>query len=212
MVPKLSVRIVLSGVFLASGAALVVYILSGISLLATFLVCLVLAIVFGALLWRRLQPDERLGMRQFLVVGFWAGLIATGAYDLSRLFLIEVTGIQFWPFDIFNIFGQALVGSAYGGAWVRLIGLVYHFINGIGFAIAYTVLAGRKGVLAGIGWALALEALMLTFYPGWLDIRAIQEFTQVSIVGHVVYGWVLGFVAKRMLTTAEDTYGNTKPF
>jgi len=55
----------------------------------------------------------------------------------------------------------------------------------MGFALAFAVLAGdRSGVPLGLIWAFVLEALMLTFYPGWLDIRAIHEFATVSILGH----------------------------
>ena len=111
-----------------------------------------------------------------------------------------MTGIRFWPFDIFTIFGQSLLGAGFEGAWVRMLGLLFHFANGIGFAIAYTISFGRRGIIAGIIWAMVLELFMVTIYPGWLGMQALEEFLQVSIFGHVVYGVVLGYVSKWFLT------------
>lgn len=192
-------RLLFAALFLSTGAALLIYIISGVSLLAAALLVLAAASFVGAWIWRQADGRSQDAMRTLLKTGFVAGILATSAYDLSRFFLIEVTGIAFWPFDIFNIFGQALVGAGFSGPWVRLAGLVYHFANGIGFALAYTIVAGRRGVWAGIVWAMILEVMMVGVYPGWLDVRAINEFVQVSVLGHVVYGAVLGYSARRLL-------------
>ncbi|HSM57961.1 MAG TPA: hypothetical protein VK879_17535 [Candidatus Sulfomarinibacteraceae bacterium] len=202
-------RTVFAGLFLATGAALVVYVISGVSLLAAAGLALTIALVAGALLWQRAGLRGRQDMRRCLQAGVVAGFLATSAYDLSRFFLIEVTGIAFWPFDIFNIFGQALFGAGYSGAWVRLAGLVYHFANGIGFALAYTILAGRRGVWAGVVWAMILELLMVTIYPGWLGLEALNEFVQVSVIGHIVYGAVLGYSARWLLIYLEGHDGSS---
>ena len=53
--------------------------------------------------------------------------------------------------------------------------------------------------MAGIAWGLFLEALQLTFYPGWLQLRSIGEFVQVSVFGHLIYGAVLGALTRRWL-------------
>ncbi len=192
-------RLLFAALFLSTGAALLIYIISGISLLAAALLVLAAASLIGSWVWRQADGRSQDAMRTLLKTGFVAGILATSAYDLSRFFLIEVTGIAFWPFDIFNIFGQALVGAGFSGPWVRLAGLIYHFANGIGFALAYTIVAGRRGVWAGIAWAMILEVMMVGVYPGWLDVRAINEFVQVSVLGHVVYGAVLGYSARRLL-------------
>jgi len=42
---------------------------------------------------------------------------------------------------------------------------------------------------------------MLGLYPGWLHIKAYGEFAQMSMVGHVVYGSVLGVLARRLSRT-----------
>jgi hypothetical protein len=185
--------------FLASGLALVTYILSGVSLAWTFAGALSLAVAGGAVLWRRATPARRVVVARAVRVGFLAGLVATPAYDLARFALIRLTGIAFWPFDIFAIFGRALVGPGRPEALTTAAGMAYHLTNGVAFAIAYTVLFGRRGVAAGIAWGLFLEALQLTFYPGWLQMRSIGEFVQVSVFGHLVYGAVLGALTRRWL-------------
>lgn len=198
-------RLLFAALFLSTGAALLVYVISGVSLLAAAGLVLVVAAVLGAVIWRRADPRGQMEMGRLLRAGALAGFLATAAYDLSRFFLIEVTGIAFWPFDIFNVFGQALVGAGYSGAWVRLAGLLYHFANGIGFALAYTIVLGRRGVWAGVAWAMVLELLMVTIYPGWLGMEALNEFLQVSVLGHAVYGVVLGGSVRWLLEYMEDS-------
>jgi hypothetical protein len=198
-------RRLVGSLFLASGAALVTYIVSGISLLWTLIGAIGFATLLGQLAWRRSDDDGRRRMRRGMAAGAVAGVAATLCYDVSRFALIQLTGIEFWPFDIFGIFGRALFGEGNLAAWVPLAGFAYHVTNGIGFAIAYTLLVGERGVSWGIAWGLGLEAMMLTFYPGWLDIRAIEEFVSVSVVGHVVYGAVLGWTAQRLLLRATPT-------
>ncbi|HZD11703.1 MAG TPA: hypothetical protein VE553_10210, partial [Candidatus Binatia bacterium] len=166
-------RLLFGALFLSTGAALVIYVISGISLLATAGLVLALAAVLAALVWRRADAGSQRLMRSLLLVGVISGVLATSAYDLSRFLLIEITGIAIWPFDIFNVFGQALVGAGFSGPWVRLAGLLYHFANGIGFALAFTIVAGKRGVSAGILWAMVLELLMVSIYPGWLDLKAL---------------------------------------
>lgn len=60
------------------------------------------------------------------------------------------------------------------------------------FGCAYTVWFGHRRWPWGIAFALGLEAFMLAIYPGWLDLRTLQEFTTMSVLGHLVYGSVLG--------------------
>lgn len=196
-------KYLVASLFLSTGAALVIYVLSGISLLFTFILLLCVASGLIGVIWQRLSVPGRARLKLVLKVGLISGIIATAAYDVVRLFLIEITGIEFWPFDIFNVFGQALVGPSYSGPAVRGLGLIYHFANGIGFAIAYVIIWGKRGIWAGIGWAFVLEIFMVSIYPGWLDIRAINEFLQVSIFGHMVYGAVLGYTAKWLLQHYE---------
>ena len=105
----------------------------------------------------------------------------------------------FWPFDVFPIFGYAIAGSNVPHNVATIIGTFYHYTNGVLFAIAYTILFAPRGWWAGVLWALVLEALMLTIYPGWLHPRAFNEFVSVSILGHLAYGSVLGSFSQQAL-------------
>jgi hypothetical protein len=197
-------RSVAGALFCASGTALAVYIASGVSLLITASILIGLAVVVGLVLWHRAGRTDRSELQRLFRVGLVAGAGATAAYDASRYLIIEVLDFGIWPFDTFTLFGRALVGAGYTGWWVTAVGTGYHVVNGIGFGIAYTIWLGRRGPLLGVAWALALEAAMLTLYPTWLEIRSYREFLQMSILGHVAYGLVLGYVARSMLTSPVD--------
>ena len=192
-------RVLFASLFLSTGAALLTYIVSGISLLAALTLTFAGAAALGATLWRRSTASDKAAIGRYVRAGVVAGLLATAAYDLSRYLIIEVAGFTFWPFDIFTIFGQALVGAGYSGPLVTAAGVAYHLANGVSFAVAYTIWLGHRGVWTGIIWAMMLEVLMVTFYPGWLGFKALDEFLQVSILGHVVYGSVLGFTARLLI-------------
>lgn len=191
--------LVCGAAFLATGVGLLAYIASGISLFVTAATAAGLAA--SGVIWidRRLEDERRRALRRCIYAGAAAGLVATVAYDASRLILIEITGIRFWPFDIFRVFGEALFGTALGDRVTRMAGFLYHLANGVGFGVAYTVWWGRRGILAGVLFAMGLELCMVIVYPGWLQMKAIGEFLQVSVIGHLVYGSVLGWSARRAL-------------
>lgn len=189
----------IAALFLGSGASLLVYIFAGISLGLALLVSAVLLGSAWAYTWKKAGNDRKKYLRLRVRAGFVAGIIGTAAYDISRFFLIKITGIRFWPFDIFNIFGKAVLGEAAQGFWVAPVGVAFHFLNGITFAISYTILFGSRGIFYGILWALGLEMLMVTVYPQWLNIKLINEFLSVSVFGHIVYGATVGLVAKKSL-------------
>jgi hypothetical protein len=115
------------------------------------------------------------------------------------------------PFKALPFFGNALIGVAPGSTASWVAGTAFHLVNGVSFGVAYTVLAGRRNVLWAVGFGLGLEAFMLTLYPRWLQIEALQEFTQMSLLGHVAYGLSLGLVTNALLrdraTSAGDEAG-----
>jgi hypothetical protein len=191
--------VLLSAPFLASGTALVVYTLAGLSLLWTFIGVAGLGmIVFAATLCRMKFSDRRLLLR-VIAIGAISGLTATIAYDLVRLLLVELGNLNIRPFETWRLFGIGLIGADQSQTAIMAAGTFFHFFNGIAFGISYTIAFGRRGPLAGIVWALILEAIMVSLYPSWLDLKALDEFLSVSIFGHVVYGSVLGWQSKRLL-------------
>lgn len=189
--------------FLASGAALLVYIVSGVSLRWTFLgLGLVGAAAFAVVL-RRMPAADRRRINRRVGIGAFAGLIATVGYDVVRLGLVEFADLQLRPFEAWRLFGMALTDSGQSGMVVMVAGTLFHLFNGVAFGIAYTLAFGHRGAWAGIAWALILEAFMVSVYPGWLGLKALDEFLSVSIAGHLVYGSLLGGLAKSILGRAS---------
>ncbi len=196
----------LTAAFLASGFALVVFVLGGFSLPVSWqwVDC-----DRRGVWWfeRTAPPEARRRFHEVLVVGAVAGLAATVAYDASRWAIVHLLGLDVNPYGALSAFGDALLPGSRQGAWVPVAGFGYHVVNGMSFGIAYTGLFRRRGVLAGIAFGLGLELCMLAIYPGWLDITALREFTQMSIVGHVCYGATLGVMARRMLFDRSSARG-----
>ncbi len=191
--------------FLVTGAALVVHILIGLPLWLTVSGGVLLAVAGFVLLGdsvfgRRLRPK--------ILAGLVAGAVATVCYDISRILLISLTGSTIEPFEAWQLFGVSLVGTGASAELQWVAGTAFHLTNGLAFGVAFTIWLGDRGLLWGIGFALGLEIFMLGLYPGWLNIRAFGEFTQVSVMGHVVYGSVLGVLARQSrgwLAAAENT-------
>jgi hypothetical protein len=187
--------------FLVTGAGLVVHLLVGLPLWLTVFggigLATALSLSFGGTaLAAELTPCLRAGLL--------SGLIATVAYDLSRTLFLTVIDSSMSPFAAWPLFGAGFVGSG-APTWAHwAVGGAYHVTNGLLFAVAFTVWLGDRGPLWGIAFALFLEAFMLGLYPGWLNIKTFGEFAQVSIVGHVVYGSVLGVLARRLTRPLPD--------
>ena len=189
---------------LSSGAALIVYVLSGISLGLTLVLLTIGAVVMQLRVHRMLPAARRAELGRRIRVGAMAGCVGIVAYDLSRWLLVHFGHFQFKPFDVFYTFGQAMFGQAILGPghalWAALtVGIAFHLINGLGFAMAYTVWAGRRGPLAGMVFALLLQAVMVAVYPSWLRIQMMGEFLEVSMLGHMAYGAAVGAASQYLL-------------
>lgn len=193
-----TIRLVVGATACASGAALLTYILSGVSLLGAVAVMVLVGVTLSGMLLRRAGGVQQAALRRRLGHGVIGGLAATAVYDAVRLVLVRVLGFDFWPFDVFGVFGRALLGDG-SAAWLASsAGVAYHLLNGVGFGLAFAIWTGDRASPAwGVAWALVLEALMVSVYPGWLGLRAVDEFLSVSITGHLAYGLVLGAVCAR---------------
>jgi hypothetical protein len=198
-------RVLLGLLFLASGVALIVYLVARVSLDLALGLTMGVAVGSGALVWRRLAPPGRREARRRVAAGIVAGLAATCAYDLVRWVAVELGGLAFRPFEAFPLFGRLLIGSGAPAPFAVLAGTCYHLLNGVSFAVAYALTLGDRGWRAGVAWAVVLEALMLTLYPGWLHPASVAEFFGISMLGHLAYGVVLGVTSQRLL--ARDRAG-----
>lgn len=192
-------RYALGAAGLATGAALLVFFLAGVALWLSLGATVALAGIAARWAWTRLAPAERPEVRRRASAGLVSGVAALASYDASRFLVVRLAGTAFWPFDTLMRFGELLVGSGAPQLLVFAAGTAYHVANGLGFALAYALVLGYRGWWAGVAWALALETLMVSFYPGWLGLRALEEFLAVSLLGHLAYGAVLGWSCRALL-------------
>jgi hypothetical protein len=193
------VRLVLAACACATGGALLVHITSKVSLAFAAGSLLVVAVVVFALVIRRLDPVRQRYVLRRLRVGAISGLVATVAYDLARFGTVSLFQLSFKPFHVFELFGQGLLGADVAGPAAFFPGAAFHLTNGTGFGIAFALLVRRPTIVKGIAWAMFLELAMVAFYPSWLQLQALGEFLQVSVVGHVVYGITLATLVRRQL-------------
>ncbi|MFI2473899.1 hypothetical protein [Nocardia xishanensis] len=200
--PVMRLRLLLLGLPFASGAGLVVHILAdahlplGIAGLAAV----------GAIVWllvlTRLRSRSRALLYQRVRVGAGAGISGTVAYDLARYGIVSLFSMSFEPFHVFGVFGELLIGHGHSPGMLFAVGLLYHLSNGTFFGIAYTLVICRPAWWSGALWGVGLELCMAWLYPSWLRIEMLAEFLQVSAIGHVVYGTVLGTVARWGIVTS----------
>jgi hypothetical protein len=187
------------GLFLVTGAGLVVHLLVGLPLWLTVIGGVALAVSVYLMVGNAADPTLRARVRTGLV----SGMVATVCYDATRTLYVLTNHASVHPFDTWRLFGLALVGPGAPPWAVWAAGTAFHLSNGLLFAVAYTIWLGERGPLWGVGFALVLEAFMLGLFPGWLHLRALGEFTQMSMLGHVAYGAVLGLVARRMIRSGR---------
>jgi hypothetical protein len=188
---------VLAAAALGSGAALLLAIFTHVSLaLALALFGLVAALTTAA--WcLRVPAEVRAVAARRALYGAAGGVVATLAYDVARLLVVTLLRLHVQPFATWVLFGQLIVGGGPGPrAWVA--GAAYHYVNGVLFAVAYSLLLSGRGWWFGPAWGLGLECLMLLVYPAWLDLRLLMvEFTVMSLAGHLAYGATLGLLNQR---------------
>jgi hypothetical protein len=184
---------------LFGGVALVAHIVAGLSLRTMLLFTSSIVALSLRLMWRRAAADDRQRLARVFAIGAGVGLLATVANDAAKYALSVWDPSPYNPFEAIRIFGVLLAGPTAGTTLTYGLGAAFHAVNGTSFGMAYTFFFGHRGAIAGVAWGLFLETFQLTLYPGWLDIRAYREFAQISALSHVVYGLVLGLLARRLL-------------
>jgi hypothetical protein len=191
---------------LAGGAGLVLHILVDASLPLAVVTIALLGVALWRLLIPRLQAGQRRQIRDRVRAGLVGGVVATCAYDATRYGIVTLLSFSFQPFHVLRLFGELFLGKEASAGPAYAVGIAYHVSNGVTFGITYALLFRRPGPVTGMIWGAALELCMAFLYPSWLRITALGEFLQVSAVGHLVYGAVLGLVVRQMLaaTPAPD--------
>ena len=188
---------------LANGVALLFHILRAAPLPAALAGTWAVGLVAILVVIARSAPGVRDDLVRIATIGIVAGLVATLAYDASKALLSNLDPAPYNPFDAVRIFGEALIGPGWPDPVIRAVGALYHVSNGTTFGLAFALLFGLwssrhagLAVLAGVAWGLFLETFQLALYPGWMNIKFLDEFRQVSFGGHVVYGAVVGLVVR----------------
>jgi len=132
-----------------------------------------------------------------LAVGLLGGVVATLAYDVTRLLFRSSRLFDYDGFVSIYIFGSWISGRPTDSWEATVAGWGYHFWNGISFGIFYTLAFGRRRWLWGVGYGAVMEASMLGLFPLFVPIVSPMSFVVISMIGHLVYGGVLGRIAQR---------------
>jgi uncharacterized membrane protein YagU involved in acid resistance len=153
----------------------------------------------------------------------WLGLLAAGfvATVLLTTILSAASALGWTRIDIPFILGTAFTASRTRAQWV---GWIIHFVMGLGFAIGYgailTALPGNRiglGALLGLAHALLVGTVLLNGIlpaihprmgstlsaadsspllesPGFMLLNYGRTTPVVTIVAHLVYGVILGWL------------------
>jgi hypothetical protein len=189
----------LATIALASGAALVVHIVGGVSLRLMLALAILVAALAATSVWRRATARQRRWLRRRVLAGAASGGLAVVVYDITKTLLSQLDAWRYNAFETVRVFGLNIAGAHASLRTVYAAGTAYHVLNGVAFGIAFCLLWGERGVVAGMAWGLFLECFQLTLFPGWLDIRAIGEFAKISVLSHVAYGATLGVCCRYAL-------------
>ncbi len=188
---------------LANGVALLFHILRAAPLPAALAAAWAVGLLAIVGVIARSEPRVRDELLRLGTIGIAAGLVSTVAYDASKALLSNLDSAPWNPFDALRIFGEALVGAGWPDPVIRAVGLGFHASNGATFGLAFALLFGLwssrhagLAVVAGVAWGLCLETFQLALYPGWMNIKFLDEFRQVSFGGHLVYGACVGLIVR----------------
>jgi len=136
-----------------------------------------------------------------LYAGFAAGLVATLAYDAVRGAIMLAVPGDFNPFRALPNFGALILDTSAQTTGAHVAGWLYHFWNGISFAVNYALVAGGARFYYAFVWAMFLETMTLLVYPNAFAVsRSDAAFVGVSFVGHAVYGTTMGVLCRQWLS------------
>jgi hypothetical protein len=130
-------------------------------------------------------------------------LLGTIGYDLFRVPFVVAGGIQlFAPIQSFGILAINAGASSPATDWA---GWSDHLFNGLGFGIAYAMVALGRRWAWGILWGCTLETLtLLTPYAREYAIAGHWDLIGIALSAHLVYGSLLGIVVQRGRAFAAD--------
>ncbi|MDC3412957.1 hypothetical protein [Terrihalobacillus insolitus] len=160
-------------------------------LLIPALIVLVLIWIYSA----QAYPD----LANRIWAGIWIGVLSSIALDIVRLIGVK---LGWMPMDMPPVFGIMIAGPKASSATHLWVGYLYHFLNGIDFAIVYTLVVGPGEWWWGVIWALLVELGMMLLVPVLMPGHTVFGFNKgigifgVSLVAHIAMGLVIGFLAQ----------------
>lgn len=159
--------------------------------LATGAPAVVALVVLGILARADRWPETR----ACLTAGVVGGLLGTIGYDLFRVPFSLLGYRLFAPIDSYGIL---LLDQPDSSGWTAIVGWSFHFLNGIGFAIAYLAVARRRHPAWALLWAMLLEtATVATAFADVYGLRGQPDVIAIAYAAHVPYGLALGWIARR---------------
>jgi hypothetical protein len=132
-----------------------------------------------------------------LLIGTIGGVLGLLAYDVGRWLIQTLFPLDFDAFRPILSFGSLITGDPVTSLSAAAAGWAYHISNGLTFALVYALVAGPARWWYGLIWGGILEVGMILVYPVLFSQINYEPFLVVSIVGHVLYGSVLGLCCER---------------
>ena len=164
-------------------------------------------VALATIAWFTARGGRNPRLHTALVAGTIGGLLGTAGYDLFRLPFAFAGYRLLAPIDSY---GVLLLGASSSDALTGFAGWAYHVSNGVGFGIAYAVVAlGRRWWWAVL-WAMVLEsATVLTPFVDTYALRGKWGVIGIAYAAHVFYGVPLGRwverADQRVAQLREDT-------
>jgi hypothetical protein len=160
-----------------------------------------LLVVIALLSWKSTPAVAR-----SIVWGGLAGVVGTIGLEVVRL-----TGLHFgyMPGNLPRLMGVLLLNRfALGPSLASdVAGWAYHFWNGASFGIIYVLVFGAARRWAGVLYGIAVGVgfltgpVVLSLGVGYFGLQFSKGFPVTVLAAHVVFGLVLGVLARRFLSS-----------
>ncbi len=145
--------------------------------------------------WRLEEVGVALG------IGIFGGLLSTFAYDLTRL-PFHLSG--FLVFSTNSTYGMWITDAAAHSRGTEMVGWLYHFSNGIAFAVMYAVFMRGRHWLWAIVYAFALESIAVFSHFGQVfSLAGNYGMISIAYLAHISYGLPIGIMVYRWPVVAR---------
>lgn len=197
----LPLRLALAGAACGSVVPLLawVYGASTFALAALVVGAPLVLLTVGAALWME-RTGRWPGTRAAVTAGALGGLLGTLGYDLFRVPFVAIGGLQLLaPIESYGVLLLDAAASSPLTAWSAWS---YHVVNGVGFGVAYAVVARGRHWGWGVLWGLVLEtAVVVSPFADVYALRTADGYRWTPILlayaAHVPYGYAVGRFAQR---------------